>query len=130
MSIGRRTKIYWLCQILGWGTHTALNILISLVFVPSVPLQWKRYAVIFGCAAVLAVLTTHIFRFYIKRRGWLRLTPGRAFLRVIASSIVLGCIITAQVSFVWLLVFGVEPFKRLSWLPGALYEWTWTVFIR
>ena len=129
MSTNRRTKIYWLCQGLGWGIYAAANLVLFILFVPGISLQWKRYALIFFCAAIFAILTTDRFRFFAKNRGWLYMSPARSFLRVIASSIVLGGIITAQVSFVWLLVFGVAPFRRLDWLPGVLFGWTSTVFI-
>lgn len=129
MSISKRTKIYWLCQGLGWGTHAAANLLLFIVLIPGLSLQWKRYALVFCCAAILASLTTHQFRFYVKRYRWLLLTPARAFLRVIASSVFLGCLITAQVSLVWLMVFGIGPFRSFEWLPGALFGWISTVFI-
>lgn len=129
MSTNRRSKIYWLCQGLGWGVYAAANLVLFIFFVPGISLLWKRYALIFFCAAIFAILTTDRFRFFVKKRGWLRLSPAKSILRVIASSIVLGGIITAQVSFVWFLVFGIAPFRRLDWLPSVLFGWTWTVFI-
>lgn len=129
MSTNRRTKIYWLCQALGWGIYAAANLVLFMVFVPGISRLWKRYAFIFFCADIFAILTTDRFRFFVKKRGWLRISPARSFFRVIASSMVLGGIITAQVSFVWFLVFGIEPFRRLQWLPGVLFGWTSTVFI-
>ncbi len=115
--------------MLGWGTHAAANLLLYLAFIPAISRQWKLYALIFCGAALLASLTTHQFRFYIKRRRWLLLTPAKAFLRVIASSIVVGFLITAQVSLLFLLAFGVGPFRRFDWLPGALFGWISVVFI-
>ncbi|HEV3039789.1 MAG TPA: hypothetical protein VHA33_18625 [Candidatus Angelobacter sp.] len=129
MSSSRRTKIYWLCQVLGWGLYAAINLLLFVFFVPGISLLWKRYAFIFLWAAIFAILTTDRFRLYVKKRAWLRLLPAKSFLRVVLSSIILGCIITAQVSFVWLLVFGIAPFRHLQWLPGVLFGWTSTVFI-
>jgi hypothetical protein len=129
MRTRRRTKIYWLCQVLGWGLYAAINLLLFVFFVPGISLLWKRYAFIFLCAALFAILTTDRFRLYVKKRSWLRLSPAKSFVRVVISSIILGCIITAQVSFVWLLVFGIAPFRHLQWLPGVLFGWTSTVFI-
>ncbi|HEV2987165.1 MAG TPA: histidine kinase [Candidatus Angelobacter sp.] len=129
MSSSRRTKIYWLCQFLGWGIHGAINLLLTLAFVPGSSSVRKQYTIIFASAAPLAILTTHCFRLFLKRRAWLRLSAAKAFLRVIVSSVVLGSIITALVSLVWLGVFGREPFRQLNWLPGVIFQWTSVVFI-
>ncbi len=129
MSTNRRSRIYWLCQVLGFGTQATLNLVFTIAFLPGIsPLQKKRYAFIYGCAALLAILTTHGFRWFIKWRAWLQLTAGRAFVRVILSSIILGILLTAQVSLVWLGVFGRGPFKQLNWLPSVIFQWTSTIF--
>jgi hypothetical protein len=129
MSIGKRATIYSLCQILGWGIYATANLLFLIIFAPAMSPLWRRYAAVFGSAAVIAILSTHLYRFHIKRRGWLLLTPLRVFPRVIASSLILGFLITAQVSIVWLLFFGTGPFRRWDWLPGVLLQWTSSVFI-
>jgi two-component system, LytTR family, sensor kinase len=128
MTSKNRTTIYLLCQIVGWGTYNAVGLFFFAQSDPEVRLHWKRSASVFACSALIAILTTHCYRFYVRRRGWLQLPVGQAFLRLLASSLVLGSVAVALVALVWFL-FGIGDFKHFGWVFPALLSWTWIVFV-
>jgi len=116
----KRLRVYLVCQALGWYAHAAANIIFTAV---EEPITWKQIA-IYCWGALAGILTTHGLRAYIRRHGWLRLSPLRALPRVAAASLVSGGAITALVSlvFIWsitvflweVIYFGVHYFERLQ----------------
>lgn len=86
-------KLYWLCQIFGWGTFTLLNLLIISSFES---LQWERI-VIAVYFVIAGIGFTHIFRKIINKLKWLELPLNRIIPRVIISSVILGLVIFSVV---------------------------------
>jgi len=81
-----RKKLYWLCQIIGWGTFVLVNFLIISSFEE---LRWER--IISGTSYLIAGIGfTHIFRGIIKKRNWLGLPLKKIVPNVIFSIILLG----------------------------------------
>ncbi|MCZ6701872.1 MAG: histidine kinase [Ignavibacteria bacterium] len=81
-----RKKLYWLCQIIGWGTFVLVNFLIISSFEE---LRWER--IISGTSYLIAGIGfTHIFRGMIKKRNWLGLPLKKIAPNVILSIILLG----------------------------------------
>jgi len=91
-----RNRLYWLCQILGWGTFIILNFLI----ISSIKeLKWDR--VVIGIYFVFSGISfTHIFRDIIKKRNWLELPLKQIIPRVLISSLLLGLAIYGMVYLV------------------------------
>lgn len=58
-------KIYWLCQLLGWGAMVAIEVTNYTFFIVG-SFDWS-FVIIFGSGAILGILVTHIFRMVIKR---------------------------------------------------------------
>jgi hypothetical protein len=123
----KRSQVYWLCQILGWSAHGAVN----AVFFRLGGLPVSRSLAIAGWGACGGILCSHIFRGWMKRRNWLKLSPLQALPRVFLASIVVGVTITALVTAGWPVVFGIEALKAsgFSWVFPAIFTWSITVFL-
>lgn len=118
---------YWLCQILGWGSYTA----IGLVF--AIRDSGPRPSIIIGFALFFfySIGLTHLLRREIRRREWLSLPFRQSIPRLLAASVLTGLTIAALVVLISLALEG-----RLTWnLAGALaltggvtfYTVGWTV---
>jgi len=123
----KRSQVYLLCQILGWSTHAVANI--AFTALSGAPV--RQSAAIFAWGACCAILCTHGFRAWIRRRNWVRLSPLRALPRVFLASIVVGCAITLLVTAGWPFVFGLSAFMKSGWqwIFPAIFVWSVTVFL-
>jgi two-component system, LytTR family, sensor kinase len=73
------SKYYWWLQIGGWGSLALILILINILF----GIRVDNHFLIPLCLNVLAgIFTTHLFRMYIQRAGWLNLPVEKALLRL------------------------------------------------
>jgi two-component system LytT family sensor kinase len=82
----RGIKYYWICQVLGW-TFVALTMLIFVyTFTPSKidHRLFIRVALIFFAG----IFTTHLFRAFIKRSGWLLLPIEKVIPRMALAIVV------------------------------------------
>ncbi|PIP77423.1 MAG: histidine kinase [Ignavibacteria bacterium CG22_combo_CG10-13_8_21_14_all_37_15] len=84
-----RNKIYWICQISGWGGFFIFNFLIYLSFGG---FNWKR-AVTFPYFAFVGISATHVLRVIIKKRKWIEKSPKDLFPRVFLSTFLISFII-------------------------------------
>ncbi len=123
----KRSQVYWLCQVLGWFTHAVANI----VFTVGNGMAAWRIITIYVWGACVAILCSHGFRAWIRRRNWLKLSPLRALPRVFSASILTGCAITALVAAAWPIVFGRHALIRSgwSWVLPVIFVWSVTVFL-
>jgi signal transduction histidine kinase len=123
----KRSRVYWLCQLLGWFTHAIANVAFSVAFGTA---TW-RVVVIYAWGASAAILCTHGFRAWIRRSHWGKLPPVRALPRVFFASVLVGCAITALVTAAWPLVFGLAALRAsgYSWVVPAIFIWSVTVFL-
>jgi len=123
----KRSHVYLLCQIAGWGLHAAVNVIFSSVYGGFSGQQ----VAIFAWGAVAAILCSHGFRGWIRRHNWLKLSPLRALPRVFFASIVVGVAITALVTAGWPFVFGLPALLKSGWLWvfPAVFVWSVTVFL-
>jgi hypothetical protein len=123
----KRFHVYLLCQIAGWGLHAAVNVIFSSTYGGFSGQQ----VAIFTWGAAAAILCSHGFRAWIKRRNWLKLSPLRALPRVFFASIVVGIAITALVTAGWPIVFGLSALLKSGWLWvfPAVFVWSVTVFL-
>jgi len=87
-----RNKIYWICQVSGWGGFFIFNFLIYISFDG---FHWKR-AITFPYFALVGITATHILRAIIKKRKWIEKSPKELLSRVLLS--------TFLVSFIMVLV--------------------------
>jgi hypothetical protein len=123
----KRSQVYWLCQVLGWSAHGLVNFAFSRL--ASLPVS--RSAAIAAWGAGSAILCSHIFRAWIKRRNWLTLSPFQMLPRVFVASVVVGVVITALVTAGWPLVFGMAALRAsgFGWVFPAIFIWSVTIFL-
>ncbi|WP_420316900.1 sensor histidine kinase [Ekhidna sp.] len=82
-----KQKIYWLCQILGWGVYGFIQIFLYTIanrFDPS-----QALGVLYQVGYFIA--TTHLLRAIILRRGWLNLRLSFLIPRILIATFILSC---------------------------------------
>ena len=123
----KRFHVYLLCQFLGWSTQAAVNILFSSLYQGA---QWQWVA-IYSWGACSGIIGSHWMRAWIRRGGWLTLSPLRALPRVMGASLVMGVVITALVTAGWPAVFGWTALMNSGWLwiPPAVFIWSISLFL-
>jgi LytS/YehU family sensor histidine kinase len=94
-------KLYWLCQICGWGAYSAVGIS-SLVLEHG----WTRDVWGYLFFFLYNIALTHLLRSIIRRRNWTSLPLPRVLVRLAAASIVIGAIQTALVVGVYTALMG------------------------
>jgi two-component system, LytTR family, sensor kinase len=89
----KTSKYYWWLQIGGWGTLALILILINLLS----GLRVDEHFFIGILIKMLAgIFTTHLFRLYIHRSGWLALPVEKALLRL-AMGILIVCLLDSVI---------------------------------
>lgn len=79
---------YWLSQLLGWFVICSFNLFV--VFIVD-RFEWI-HLLSFAAFSFIGFLTTHLFRHYIKRWGWLSYNIPRILVRIIPSTFILSII--------------------------------------
>jgi two-component system LytT family sensor kinase len=127
MIRNRKALTYWFCQILFWSVQSGLVLFFVLQNAPADRPAWK-YFLIFGAAAVLAILCTHAYRAYIQRNNWLALKMSSAIQKALLASVIIGLALTICEAAPWYFLFGrSNAHEILEWLPYALGGWTFDV---
>ena len=123
----KRSQVYWLCQILGWSAHGLVNAIFASL--SGVDLSRAGAIALWGAGA--AILCSYVFRGWIRRRNWLKLSPLQALPRVFLASIVVGLVITALVTAGWPVVFGMAALRAsgFGWVFPAIFIWSVTSFL-
>ena len=101
-----RNTGYWACQILGWGSYTAINLYWTLQFAGRHTYVYVAYAAFF----VYCIALSHLLRREIKRRGWLTLPFGKSSPRLLGAAALTGLVIATLVVVVDAALEG-----RFSW---------------
>jgi len=93
-----RTKRYWVCQILGWGGWTLLNLSFFYFFLEDV--YWKQgerkqllLSILF-IQLVWYILSTHLLRLVLKKIGWIKFALDKVIILFI-----LGVMLTGLVAY-------------------------------
>lgn len=110
--------IYWICQIGGWGLHTAFLTAMMVVFGGSDSLNHDTIILQLIIFATL-LLFSHLFRLYIRRNGWLSLKVGRLIPRAIIGTLLLAIIVQV---FIHLIIYIFVPLHGIT-------AFSWTAFI-
>ncbi len=81
----KRSAKYWISQFCGWGLYAVLSLIVNRLSGNhySMPLFMTLFSVV-----AIGILTTHVFRFFIKRSGWINLSIPQLIPRVLPSIIV------------------------------------------
>lgn len=120
-------RIYWLCQTTGWSLYSMSTILLSAAFVA---FSWSNFASqVLSCG--IGLILTHLFRIYVKRHGWLRLSLSSLVPRIVAI-----CVFGAIVWMLMMIPILMFVFQTLSFSlmkPAivfvTVFNWSATLFI-
>ncbi len=82
-----RTKIYWICQVVGWSTYAAFNLV--LFALDDGNLGAAQIAG-HGFLTLYFIFSTHIYRNLIIRWGWLKMLSPRLIPRIALSILILS----------------------------------------
>jgi len=81
-----RSTLYWLLQVLGWGSFAFVNVFFASLSEGITPLQiWA-----FVALSAFYLLSTHVFRILVKSFDWFKLGVFRLLAQVILAVIVLA----------------------------------------
>lgn len=109
----KKNQLYWVLQFGGWSCLVIMNILVSIMFLPMLPIA--AMSVLTVC---LAVFSSHLFRLYIKKRRWLELKVKKLIPKVFLASLLQGSI-TGLISM-GALIFAAVVYIQSN--PDALLE--------
>jgi signal transduction histidine kinase len=90
----KKTARYWICQILGWGGWTLLNLSFFYFFLQDV--YWKSgerknllLAILF-IQFFWYIAATHLLRFFLKKIGWIKFPTEKVIALFIGSVLITG----------------------------------------
>ena len=84
-----KSKLYWLLQFGGWGGLMLTSFLAMAMFLPLLPAFTVNLLSI-----LLAVLVSHLYRQYVKKRNWKDLKIPELVPRVLMASVIQGIILS------------------------------------
>ena len=123
----RQERTYWLYQATGWSLYTLLTVLLSAAF--GINSQSNITSKVLGCG--LGLIITHLFRIYVRRHGWLKLSLPSLVPRIIAF-----CVFGAILWMLLTIPFSMFVFQTLDfWLTNPVFvfvivfNWSTTLFI-
>lgn len=102
-----RNRIYWISQFSGWTLFVLLNIIISSTFE-----EFKSefiYSWIF--LGIVGIALSHLYRNYIRKRGWKNLSLKSIVPRILIASLILGSILFIFV-FLFNVGFKIVPIEK------------------
>ena len=90
----KRTIQYWICQLLGWGGWTSINLFFVYLFANDYYLKNEERKYIFFGSLIIQfiwyIIATHLLRLVLKKIGWIRFPIGRVISLFIVSVIITG----------------------------------------
>lgn len=128
-----KQNLYWAFQIIGWSAYAAIQTFFLLL--ADSP-EFKRIAWLV-ITAIWFLVSTHLFRTYIKNNHWLKITLTGLLPRMLIASFILGIsnYIISLLSLILLNIVSYEDFSPFSILAYAFstmifyFLWTLVYFI-
>ncbi len=127
-----RPKIYWLSQFSGWIIFSIINIIVITSYEV---VNFKRI-LLWLLLGFLGITFTHLLRSIIKKNGWLSLPPKKIILRILISSLVIGCLMFG-IAFAANILFNIRdisdykfitPFVAVFNLSSIVLVWSLIYF--
>ena len=105
----KRNVLYWVCQLSGWGLHAFFNVFIMLSLFPWDELSYKTFLVTF-IAFLVSIFLTHLYRFYIKKQQWMRLSYLKLIPKVLSAAVILS-IISFLIQYTFTYIFNLSDVR-------------------
>jgi two-component system, LytTR family, sensor kinase len=121
------TKYYWWCQIGGWGFLALIMILVYSISDQKSDQKFEARLLVEQLAIIVCagILTTHLFRWVIKKFNWLML-PVEKILPKLIIGILVVCVINSLLRIEAIVFFNLSVTKHkhdfLKWLLGTTLE--------
>jgi two-component system, LytTR family, sensor kinase len=114
-----RTRLFWILQILGWLGYAMINLFFVSLDRRITPVQIGAYSFL----AAFYLISTSVFRYAIKKYGWLNLDFAKLVSNTVLALVILSILNTiAQIIISW--VFGIlnpETEFRLIVISGNIF---------
>ncbi len=81
----KKQRLYWICQITGWGSYVLLTFLINRFDISEFNIQFMLNLV---STFLIGIGTSHLYRYFIIRNKWLDYKISHLIHRVIIASVV------------------------------------------
>jgi hypothetical protein len=125
--IRRRALLYWFCQIAGWTSWTVVGLGYAATMYGRFEL-W-RYLPSYLVNITSAIVWTHLYRCYIRRRSWTMLVPGKLIRRVVPISMALGIVIPYSTVPLYFALYPERAELFGIWVLPVFIGTTWCVLI-
>ena len=115
-----RNKIYWACQLAGWGLYCLLGLMLTAVFQGAGQLTFKylQLQVIF---IILMIGSTHLLRLYMKRKNWLVLSFPALLARLFPSLLLIALLTQGVMWLVMVYVVQLYSMEQTSFTAYLAY---------
>ena len=107
--------IYWVCQIAGWGSYSAIAFAFTTAFTGWRPVIFAGFILFLGYSIGL----THLLRLVIKKRQWLALPASQGLPRVFGCAVCIGILETLLVLVISRILQGENTFDRTATISMA-----------
>src|ERR1700739_3014594 len=101
-------RYYWWCQIGGWSLLALMTILLNSIYDQKVTVKIIEQL---GIMIFSGMLTTHLFREFIRRSNWLMLPVEKAFPKFLLGVFIV-CIIAGLIGIGIVNVFDLSSSKK------------------
>jgi signal transduction histidine kinase len=122
----KRVDAYWICQVAGWSVTALASIAMSVSYAPNAT---AAMAAIYTWGSVGGLALTHLWRGFLKRRGWLAGTMRPPWMLLGLGVLALGIAETVVVSAGFAVMHPPGAFANWTWLPGAVTSWTFVMTV-
>ena len=94
----KNSKYYWQCQVLGWGTMGLSMLFFGYIYGQKINVQFVMRVMV---VVMVGIISTHVFRAFIKKAGWMLLPVEKVIPRLI-----IGAIATSILTGILIIVFN------------------------
>ena len=111
----KRSTIYWLCQGIGWTAYMVFVFAMLFIFAGTEDIS-NSIIILQFVIGFSSLLFSHLFRLFVKKRGWNTLKAKKLLPRAILSVIVLSVLIQGFIHFIIYLVYPLEGLLQFNWI--------------
>lgn len=128
-----RKWIYWLVQLLGWGTYS-VSLILSMYFFyeEKLPVQAVYLQVVIGLSCLLS---SHLYRLYIKKHGWFNFKLLKLILSILLGTFLTALLAQILIHLSMLTYLNWEAYQPIKWGDFPIYLFNvqfmmlaWSVF--